>query len=78
MKRNEMVKILFDEISEFTDQSCCFLGFNQSEASRILNVLEDLGMVPPDTDNEDDAIISLPVWDDGEIVCRQCNGWDKE
>lgn len=45
--------------------------------SELLDMQEKLDMLPPSTDNEEDAIVSIPVFDGGIIVDRVRHGWDK-
>lgn len=55
MKRSKMVEILKDAINEGQYQDYCIDDY---EASRILKVLEDAGMVPPIIEHESWRLLS--------------------
>lgn len=49
-KRSEMISVLDSALSEHTsvDSSCCNLGINAGALSKVLQALEDAGMLPPE------------------------------
>lgn len=63
MKRSKMVDILEEQITNYTDKSCCNLGINRKVISEILAILEESGIRPPSSNKDNNSGLDSS-WDE--------------
>lgn len=78
MKKSEMVL----KMTRFYHIQHCMVESKyetpQQFMEKLLEMVLEAGLNPPDTTNYADAEVDLPVYDDGCKVDRLVLGWDKE
>lgn len=79
MKRSEMIKLIYNCMK---DNHFGQYGEYGKMSEQILDLIEDNDMLPPTTDNKEDAVLIIPIYDNNygalDHVCTEVRGWDKE